>query len=81
MVHDNNDLPLIDVAGIYLIPGLQHKLGYKKRINNFLPTPYTGCSDKIPRTMQAMFDRYASVEYVYSQDLCYSICQQTFVSV
>ena len=81
MIHDNTELPLIDVAGIHLTPGLKHKLGYKKRTNYFLPAPYTDCTDKIPAAMQAMFNRYAGADYVYSQDVCYLICQQTFMSV
>lgn len=79
MIHDNTELPLIDIAGIHLTPGLKHKLGYKKRENHFLQAPYTDCTDTISPAMRAMFDKYADTDYAYSQDLCYLICQQTYV--
>jgi hypothetical protein len=31
MVHDNAQVPVIDIAGIELAPGRKHKLGYKKK--------------------------------------------------
>jgi hypothetical protein len=79
MVHDNTEMPLIDVAGISLAPGRRHKLSYKKRTNHFLPPPYTDCTDKIPSTMQAMFDQYAGADYAYSQGVCYILCSQAYM--
>ncbi|CAF2128500.1 unnamed protein product, partial [Rotaria magnacalcarata] len=31
MIHDNTQLPLIDIVGIELALGRKHKLGYKKK--------------------------------------------------
>ena len=79
MIHDNTELPRIDIAGIYLAPGRRHKLGYKKQTAYFLRSPYTDCRDEIPPVMQAMFNRYDGVDYVYSQSICYIICTQTYM--
>ncbi len=79
MIHDNTQLPLIDIAGIYLMPGRKHKLSYKKKATYFLPSPYTDCTDKIPSVMQAMFDQYEGADYSYSQDVCYTLCTQAYV--
>ncbi|CAF3716245.1 unnamed protein product [Rotaria sp. Silwood1] len=79
MVHDNTELPLIDVAGIELTSGRKHKLGYKKKANYFLSSPYTECTDKVPIVMQAMFDRYGGADYAYSQGVCYLLCTQAYI--
>ncbi|CAF0858103.1 unnamed protein product [Adineta ricciae] len=79
MVHDNDQLPLIDIEGIQLASGGRHKLSYKKRTNQLLPAPYSECTDKISLPMQALFDRYGDADYSYSQTICYSICTQTFI--
>ncbi|CAF0965271.1 unnamed protein product [Rotaria sordida] len=79
MIHDNTELPLIDVAGILLKTGLKHKLSYKKKTHQLLPSPYSDCTNKVPLAMKAMFDRYAGADYAYSQILCYILCVQTYV--
>ena len=79
MIHDNTQLPLIDVAGILLEPGRKHKLGYKKKQYKFLPSPYTDCTTKIPLAMQAMFDQYEGADYAYSQGVCYTLCTQAYM--
>ena len=79
MIHDNTELPLIEVAGIQVATGLKHKLSYKKRTIQTLPPPYSDCTDIIPLAMQAMFDRYQGADYVYSQVLCNTICVQTYM--
>ena len=79
MVHDNAQVPIIDIAGIDLAPGRQHKLNYRKRTSYLLSSPYTDCSDKIPLSMQAMFDRYPGGKYAYSQDVCYILCKQAYM--
>ncbi|CAF1441884.1 unnamed protein product [Rotaria magnacalcarata] len=73
MIHDNTQLPLIDVAGILLEPGRKHKLGYKKKQYKFLPSPYTYCTTDIPRPMRAMFDQYEGADYAYSQGNSYQL--------
>ena len=79
MIHDNTEIPVIETAGVQLVPGRLHKLSYRKRASYLLPAPYSDCSDKIPRTMQAMLDRYAGADYAYSQDVCYTMCTQAYV--
>jgi hypothetical protein len=79
MIHDNTELPLIDIAAIELTPGRRHKLSYKKKAAYFLSPPYTDCTNEIPRTMQAMFNQYQGADYVYSQGVCYTLCTQTYM--
>ena len=79
MVHDNNELPLIEVAGIELVPGRKHKLTYRKRSNYVLPAPYTDCTNQVSPGMQAMFNNYAGADYAYSQGVCYILCTQAYM--
>lgn len=81
MIHDNTQLPQIDIAGIELVPGRKHKLGYKKRNNIFLPSPYTECTSNIPLAMQGMFNKYDGADYAYSQGVCYTLCAQAYMYV
>ncbi|CAF4485928.1 unnamed protein product, partial [Rotaria magnacalcarata] len=80
MIHDNTQLPLIDVAGILLEPGRKHKLGYKKKQYKFLPSPYTYCTTDIPRPMRAMFDQYEGADYAYSQGIRHVLTGKRFSS-
>jgi len=79
MIHDNTELPRVDVASMELAPGRKHKLGYRKKTTYFLPSPYTDCTNKIPLAMQAMFDQYEGADYAYSQDICYLLCTQAYM--
>ncbi len=79
MIHDNTELPEIDVAGIYLAPGRRHKLGYKKKEAYFLSSPHTECTDELPLAMQAMFKQYQGADYKYSQSVCYRLCIQAYM--
>ena len=79
MVHDNHELPLVDIAGLYLSSGRRHKLSYKKRANYFLSTPYTDCTNEISRVMEAMYSRYNGADYGYSQGVCNILCTQSYV--
>ncbi|CAF4941276.1 unnamed protein product [Rotaria sp. Silwood1] len=79
MIHDNTELPLIEVAGIQLDPGRKHKFGYKKRTYESLPSPYSDCTNEVSLAMQAMFNRYAGADYAYSQVLCYMTCVQAYM--
>ena len=78
MIHDSTELPLVEIAGLELIPGRKHRLTYKKRTNYFLPAPYTDCTDKVTPEMQAMFDQYGGADYAYSQGVCYILCGQAY---
>ena len=79
MIHDNTQLPQIDVAGVMLATGRKHKLGYRKKTTYFLPSPYTDCTNKIPLAMQAMFQQYEGADYAYSQSVCYTLCIQAYM--
>ena len=79
MIHDNRQMPPIDIAGILLAPGRKHKLGYKKKIGHFLSSPYTRCTIAIPLAMKAVFNQYEGADYAYSRSLCHSLCTQAYV--
>ena len=79
MVHDNTELPLIEVAGIQLLPGRRHKVSYKKRAHRLLPPPYTTCTEEISPVMRAYFNQYQGANYRYSQELCNMLCVQAYV--
>ena len=78
MLHDNRQLPLIEVAGMAIGPGRKHKLNFRRKRTEFLPAPYTECTGKIPVAMQAMFNRYENANYSYSQIICFTICTQAY---
>lgn len=79
MVHDNTELPLIEVAGIQIAAGHKHKLSYKKKTSRLLSSPYSECTNKISPAMKAMFSRYRNADYAYSPVICNAICVQTYV--
>ena len=79
MIHNNSELPLIDVGGILLGPGKRHKLAFKKRVHELLPSPYTQCTEQIPAVMKTMFSRFNGADYRYSQVICNNLCVQTYV--
>jgi hypothetical protein len=78
MVHDNEQLPDIELAAIQLAPGRHHKLAYTKTITSFLSAPYTTCNDQLTPGMQAMYDHYQDTDYAYGQFLCYTACIQAY---
>ena len=79
MLHDNTEVPLIDVASIELAAGRKHKLGFRKKASYFLPPPYTECTTKLSDVMQHMFRRYGGADYKYSQGVCYILCTQAYM--
>ena len=78
MVHDNTQLPLIDVAGMQMGTDLQYRLTYTKKTVTSLPSPYSTCTSQIPLAMSAMFDNYKGADYAYSEDICYLLCEQAY---
>lgn len=78
MVHDNVQLPTIDLSGLALATGNKHRITYTKKSVSYLRRPYTTCTDKVPPMMQAMFDNYQGAEYEYSEDICYELCMQVY---
>ena len=81
MVHDNTQLPLIERLGVQLVPGRKHKLGYSKRTNSFLSSPYTTCSDTVTPGMQALFDQFSGATYYYSVEICFQVALQAYTYV
>lgn len=79
MIHDNTQLPLIDRAGIQLIPGRKHKFGYTKRANRFLLKPYTTCSYQLTPGMAAMFSQFEGTNYTYGEEMCFKVAIQTYM--
>ncbi|CAF1148218.1 unnamed protein product [Adineta ricciae] len=78
MVHDNTQLPRVEAFGIQLAPGRKHRLGYYKRQNTFLPSPYTTCADQITPRLQTFYDQFSEANYGYSQQLCYDVAIQAY---
>jgi hypothetical protein len=78
LVHDNAQLPSIELAGMLFAPGRHHKLSYTKKISTFLPPPYTTCNDKVNPGMRIIFDQYQGTNYDYSQYQCYIACIQAY---
>ena len=79
LVHDNAQAPAIDMAAMLLAPGRHHKLSYTKRISNFLPAPYTTCTDKVNPGLQIMYDEYNGTNYSYSRYDCIYACMQGYM--
>ena len=80
LVHENGHVPLIDTTGIYLEPGREHKLNFKKKATFLLPAPYSYCTDSVPLPVKVMFDHYYyGAEYGYSESVCYELCGQGYV--
>lgn len=81
MIHDNNQLPVIERLGMQLMPGRKYNLGYRKKKRSFLPSPYTTCTDQVTPAMQAMFDEFSNANYNYSIEICFKVALQTYMCV
>jgi Amiloride-sensitive sodium channel len=80
LVHENGQAPLIETSGIYLEPGRQHKLNFRKKATYLLSAPYSSCTDNVPLPMKVTFDNYYhDAEYGYSERVCYGLCAQSYV--
>jgi hypothetical protein len=78
VVHDNAEIPIIELAAMQLPPGRHNKLSYTKTTNLFLPAPYTTCNDQVNPGMQVIYDQYHGTDYEYSQYECYASCMQAY---
>jgi hypothetical protein len=78
MVHDNVQVPSVEMAGMLIGPGQHHRMSYTKQTSSFLSAPYTDCNDKLNLGMQAKFDQYNGTDYGYSQAECYFACIQAY---
>lgn len=81
VVHHNREAPLVDFSGMSYSPGLAHRVFYRKRTNDVLPSPYSDCTKTKDAAMEAMYDQYNGTDYIYSQTVCQLICSQTFTYV
>ena len=79
LVHDNTQIPLIESAGIFLSPGKEHRLSYRKKIISLLPPPYTSCMNELSPSMEIMLENYANADYGYTAHVCYDFCQQAYM--
>ncbi|CAF1366469.1 unnamed protein product, partial [Rotaria sordida] len=79
MIHDNAQMPLIDIAGLPFGSGRKHKLCFTKRSYSILPSPYSHCTDQVSFAMQALFNSSGNADYGYSQLTCITLCMQTYV--
>ncbi|CAF3660232.1 unnamed protein product [Rotaria sordida] len=78
LVHDNAQVPDVEMSVLYLSPGRHHRLSFAKKINTFLSAPYTTCNDKVTLGLQAMFDEYHGPDYGYSRNQCFFACIQAY---
>ena len=78
LVHDNIQLPVIELSAMYLAPGKHHRLGYAKKSSIFLPAPYTTCNAQLNLGMQVMFNEYHDTDYGYALYPCYLACIQAY---
>ncbi|CAF1377481.1 unnamed protein product [Didymodactylos carnosus] len=79
IIHNNNEIPLIDSKAFYFAPGYTHNLVWTKSVSTYLEPPYTSCTNIIGDDMKALYDAYNGVEYSYSQTVCYELCKQTYI--
>ena len=81
MLHNNTQLALVDRVSTHLVPGRKHKIGYTKRTNIFLPSPYSTCKEKVTPGMQAMFNQFSSADYTFDEEICFQVALQTYTYV
>jgi hypothetical protein len=70
LVHRNTQLLLIKEAGIELVSGRKHSLGYREKTVVFLSPPYSTCTNEVSVVMGAMFENYNGADDAYSQTIC-----------
>ena len=79
MLHDNDQLPKIGTSGMSFGVGRHHKLTFKRKVNKFLPAPYSKCTETIPLALQLFYDTYPKIDFSYSMHYCIDTCLQRFV--
>ncbi|UJR20215.1 hypothetical protein I4U23_023346 [Adineta vaga] len=78
LIHDNTQVPLVDASSFDLVPGQKHRFNYRKKNNEFLPSPYTTCNEKVDLWMQPIYENYPNSDYGYSQNLCLKLNIQIY---
>jgi hypothetical protein len=79
-LHDNIEVPQVDIDGIGLAPNRKHTLQFSKKKTSFLSAPYTDCTTTIRADMETMFKTYyIGAQYQYSRQSCLSLCIQAYV--
>jgi hypothetical protein len=81
VIHDNGNLPLAHLNGFFLEGGRKHRLSFTKRKQYLLGPPYSVCTDKSPRLLQAVFDRISNATFEYEEYICFEVCLQVYTYV
>ncbi|CAF1186999.1 unnamed protein product [Rotaria magnacalcarata] len=79
LVHDNSEVPNVEMEAVFLSPGRHHRLGFKKKKSLFLASPYTTCTETISPGLQIVYDAYNATDYAYSQYYCFNACIQEYI--
>lgn len=78
-VHDNGQIPEIELSAMGLGTGQKHTLVFTKKVSYFLSEPYTNCSGELRADHQRMIEYFTDADYEYSQFLCYTLCAQSYM--
>ena len=78
LVHDNEQVPLIEATGLELATGRRHKLSYTKRETTLVSSPVKRCTQTASDATAAVMTSYEGTEYAYSDIPCYQSCEQSF---
>ncbi|CAF1501175.1 unnamed protein product [Didymodactylos carnosus] len=80
MLHDNEQIPQIEIDGIGFAPNRKHTSQFSKETTSFLSAPYTNCTEIILADMKTMLGAYYSgTQYQYSRQVCLNLCEQTYI--
>ena len=75
-VHDNREMPVVELNGLVLGGGRSHRLGYTKKVHYSLGPPYSLCMDETPIMLQAAFDQISDIDYAHGEYMCSMVCYQ-----
>ena len=81
VIHDNGNFPLAQLNGFLLESGQKHRLSYTKKKQYLLGPPYSVCTNKSPRLLQAVFDRISNADFEYEEYVCFEVCLQVYTYV
>lgn len=84
LLHDNNELPVMNKNPMGLQPGMSHLINYEKSETTFLPSPYTQCTSEISPDLYTLYqttfaDSTASMYTAYSESVCRDLCIQAYI--
>lgn len=78
LIHDNDQVPLIDAMGLELATGRRHKLSYSKRETTLVSSPIKRCTQTVSDATAAVMANYESTDYAYHDIPCYQSCEQSY---